>query len=66
MILTECILREKGDVFYFIYFFDRHPIFGKKIMIEIDTNGFALFYTQKDGFHSFDLLADYLFERLFT
>jgi len=55
-----------GSVFYFVYFFDRHPVFGKKLMIKIDNKGGGSFYTQKDRRHDFDLLANYLRDRIST
>ena len=53
-----------GSIFYFMYFFNRHPLFGKKLMMEIDNNDEASFYTQKDGMHDFDLLAGFLADKL--
>jgi len=55
----------QGNIFYFIYFFKRHPIFGKKIIIEMSGNCKPQFYTQKDSRHDFDLLANYLYDRMF-
>ena len=55
---------DRGVVFYFLYFFERHPVFGKKIMIEIDDENKRCFYTQNDGRHAFDLLANYLCDKI--
>jgi len=54
----------QGNVFYFLYFFRHHPVFGKKLMVKIDSKGTASFYTQKDRQHSFDLLANFLRDRI--
>ena len=55
---------KRGSIFYFMYFFERHPLFGKKLMIEIDNNNRAQFFTQKNGRHHFDLLAKFLADKL--
>ena len=55
---------KRESIFYFMYFFERHPLFGKKLMIEIDKNNRAQFFTQKDGQHHFDLLAKFLADKL--
>ena len=55
---------ERESVFYFVYFFNRHPVFGKKLMIETRAKGRVCFYTQKDGRHDFDLLANYLRDKI--
>ena len=51
---------KEGSIFYFLYFFNSHPIFGKKLMIEIDNQEYANFFTQNDNYHCFELLANYL------
>ena len=56
---------ETGNYFYFIYFFERHPVFGKKLMIRIDDQNKSSFFTQSDGQHDFDLLANYLRDKIF-
>ena len=49
-----------GTIFYFMYFFERHPIFGKKLIIEINKDDMAYFYTQKNKRSHFGLLAEFL------
>ena len=51
-----------GYIFYFLYFFERHPTFGKKLIIQIDKRDKAYFYTQEDKKKSFNPLADFLIE----
>jgi hypothetical protein len=52
-----------GIIFYCMYFFERHPVFGKKLLIEI-KKGRVCFYTQKDKSHNFEFLANYLYDKL--
>ena len=53
-----------ASIFYFMFFFERHPVFGKKLMIEIKKNDAIYFYTQKDKVNTFYLLAEYLADKL--
>jgi hypothetical protein len=55
---------KRDSIFYFMYFFERHPIFGKKLMIEIDNDNRSRFYTQKNVGHNFELLAKFLADKL--
>ena len=59
-------LTEKGSIFYFMYFFERHPVFGKKLIIQINNKNTAWFYTQKNRYNSFCLLAEYLHGALYA
>jgi len=49
-----------GIVFYFLYFFQRHPVFEKKLIIQIDKNNKACFFTQNDTRKCFKSLANFL------
>jgi len=51
---------QKGKVFYLLYFFERHPIFGKKLILQVNKENRGCFYTQKDKIYNFNLIANYL------